>query len=219
MPALAALVVVALVHLASQAVAPGGVLADLSQVLLMPVLAWLLWTTTPDPKSQLARLALAALGLSWLGDTLPRFFDDGSDAGFWAMVVPFLLAQIAYAAAFLPFVDRSIARTRPVLVAPCVVAVLAVLVFTALRTGAIWPVLVYGAAIVTMAVLATGLDRVATVGAVVFLVSDGLIALRTFGGVELPLHSVLVMLTYVIAQFLLVASIAHHDRAARPLRG
>ena len=87
------------------------------------------------------------------------------------------------------------------------------------RTGAIWPVLVYGAAIVTMAVLATGLDRVATVGAVVFLVSDGLIALRTFGGVELPLHSVLVMLTYVIAQFLLVASIAHHDRAARPLRG
>ena len=98
-------------------------------------------------------------------------------------------------------------------------AMLAVLVFTAPRTGAIWPVLVYGAAIVTMAVLATGLDRVATIGAVVFLVSDGLIALRTFGGVELPLHSVLVMLTYVIAQFLLVASIAHHDRAARPLRG
>ena len=219
MPALAALVVVTLVHLASQAVAPGGVLADLTQVLLMPVLAWLLWTTTPDPKSQLARLALAALGLSWLGDTLPRFFDDGSDAGFWAMVVPFLLAQIAYAAAFLPFVDRSIARTRPVLVAPYVVAMIAVLVFTAPRTGAIWPVLVYGAAIVTMAVLATGLDRVATVGAVVFLVSDGLIALRTFALVELPLHSVLVMLTYVIAQFLLVASIAHHDRAARPLRG
>ena len=43
--------------------------------------------------------------------------------------------------------------------------------------------------------------------------------MSAFALVELPLHSVLVMLTYVIAQFLLVASIAHHDRAARPLRG
>ena len=38
MPALAALAVVTLIHLGAQAVAPGGMVADVTQVLLMPLL-------------------------------------------------------------------------------------------------------------------------------------------------------------------------------------
>lgn len=217
MPALVALVVVTVVHLVAQGVAPGGVLADLTQVLLTPLLAWLLLTTTRLPRSRLVRLTLLALLLSWLGDTLPRFVAEGSAAGFGLMLGCFLLAQLAYAAALAPFVGRSILRTRPALLAPYVLALVVLVAVTAGGAGAMLPaVVVYGLAIVTMAVLATGLDRVATVGAIVFLVSDALIALRAFADVELPLHSVLVMLTYVVGQGLLVAAIAHRDRTAQP---
>lgn len=217
MPALVALVVVTVVHLVAQGVAPGGVIADLTQVLLTPLLAWLLLTTTRLPRSRLVRLTLLALLLSWLGDTLPRFVAEGSAAGFGLMLGCFLLAQLAYAAALAPFVGRSIVRTRPALLAPYVLALVVLVAVTAGGAGAMLPaVVVYGLAIVTMAVLATGLDRVATVGAIVFLVSDALIALRAFADVELPLHSVLVMLTYVVGQGLLVAAIAHRDRTAQP---
>lgn len=215
MPALAVLVAVTVVHLVAQAVDPGGVLADLTQVLLVPALAWLLVTSTPSPTSQIVRLALLALGFSWLGDTLPRFFDDGSDAAFWWLVGCFTLAQIAYIAAFLPFVRRSIIVTRPVLLIPYVLAMLVLLLVTKGEGSVVSPVMIYVVAILLMAVLATGLDRVAATGAVVFLVSDALIALAAFTDLELPLHAVLVMLTYVIAQGLLVTSIAHADRAER----
>ncbi|MGE9782756.1 lysoplasmalogenase family protein [Janibacter sp. G368] len=161
--------------------------------------------------------AALALLLSWLGDTLPRFVAEGSAAGFGLMLGCFLLAQLAYAAALAPFVGRSIVCTRPALLAPYVLALVVLVAVTAGGAGAMLPaVVVYGLAIVTMAVLATGLDRVATVGAIVFLVSDALIALRAFADVELPLHSVLVMLTYVVGQGLLVAAIAHRDRTAQP---
>ena len=210
---LVTLAVVTLVHLVAQAAAPGGVAADLTQVLLMPALAWVLITSTHDPKSRLVRLVLVALALSWLGDTLPRFADDGSTVGFGLMLGAFLLAQLAYVAAFLPFASRSILHTRRELIAIYVLAFLGLLALTTLRTGTIWPVAVYGIVIVAMAVLATGIDRVAAIGAAVFMLSDALIAVRTFAGLELPMHSVAVMLTYVVAQSLLVVAVAHHDRA------
>lgn len=210
------LAVVTLVHLVSQGVAPDGVVADLTQVLLMPLLAWALFVSTSNPKSQLVRLALIALGFSWLGDTLPRLFDEGSDTAFWFLVGCFTLAQIAYIAAFLPFARRSIAATRPVLLVPYAVAVLALFFLTMDEGSVVSPVMIYVIAIVMMAILATGLDRVAAAGAIVFMVSDALIALRAIGGVELPLHSVLVMLTYVVGQVLLVSAIAHRDRADHP---
>lgn len=216
MPALAALVAVTLIHLVAQGVSPGGVVADVTQVLLMPALAWLLLATTPAPRSRLVNLTLLALGLSWLGDTLPRFVEDGSQLGFGLMLGAFLLAQLAYVAALLPFVERSIWHTRRALVAPYLALLVVLLGVTAGGAGPLLlAVAIYGIAIVTMAVLATGLDRVATIGAIVFVVSDALIALRAFADVELPLHGVWVMLTYVVGQGLLVAAIAHADRAAR----
>lgn len=214
MPALAALAVVTLIHLGAQAVAPGGVICDVTQVLLMPALAWFLLASTPRPPSRLVRLALLALVLSWLGDTLPRFAGEGSDTGFALMLGAFLLAQLAYVAALLPFASRSIWRTRRPLIALYALAFVVLLALTAGGAGALLPaVAVYGIAILTMAVLATGLDRVATIGAIVFVVSDALIAVRAFADLELPLHGVWVMLTYVVGQTLLVAAIAHRDRA------
>lgn len=216
---LVALAAITLVHLLAQGVAPGGVVADLTQVLLMPALAWVLVTSAPSPSSRLVRLVLLALALSWLGDTLPRFAADGSDLGFGLMLGAFLLAQLAYVAAFLSFASRSIVRTRPTLLAPYLLALVLLVALTADGAGALLPaVVLYGLAIVAMAVLATGIDQVATAGAVVFLISDALIALRAFAGLELPLHGVWVMLTYVLGQAFLVAAVAHHDRTVAARR-
>lgn len=211
--ALLALVVVTVVHLGAQVAAPDGVLADLTQILLMPALLWVLLAGTPNPKSLLVRLVGVALVLSWLGDTLPRFTEDGSDLGFGLMLGAFFLAQLAYVAAFLPFASRSIIRRRPALLAPYVIVLGVIVAVSAQGAGALFPaVLLYGLVIVGMAVLATGIDAVATTGAVLFLVSDGLIALSAFASLELPLHGFWVMLTYVLGQTLLTLAVSHRDR-------
>jgi len=83
--------------------------------------------------------------------------------------------------------------------------------------GALLPALVvYAAAICTMAVLATGLGPRGGVGGALFVVSDGLIALDTFDALALPAHAVWVMATYVAAQVLLVLGVLAHHARARP---
>ncbi|WP_345206425.1 lysoplasmalogenase [Fodinibacter luteus] len=214
---LAALLAVTGVHLLAQLTGSDTV-AAVTQVLLMPLLAGALWLETETPRGRLVTLTLLALGLSWLGDTAPRL--ASGDAGFLLMVGFFLLAQVAYIAAFLPYRARSVLhRRRPLLLA--YVAAVAALV-AACAGGAdalLGPVLVYGACLGTMAVLATGVNLPTAVGGALFLVSDGLIALEAFAeGVDLPAHGFWVMSTYVAAQLLIVAGVLREqDRhGARP---
>nr|WP_077138333.1 lysoplasmalogenase family protein [Flaviflexus massiliensis] len=66
-----------------------------------------------------------------------------------------------------------------------------------------------------MAILATGLGAYATVGAIIFPVSDALIALRAFADFTLPVHGFIVMLTYVLGQSLLIYAISLHGSAGQ----
>jgi uncharacterized membrane protein YhhN len=78
------------------------------------------------------------------------------------------------------------------------------------------PVLVYGALLGTMAVLATGVNLLTAVGGALFLVSDGLIALDAFAaGFDLPAQGFWVMATYVAAQSLIVAGVLRETSTAR----
>lgn len=201
----AVLVLLTLVHLAAQLVAPDGTVASVTQPLLMPSLAVVLLAGTEAPRPPMVRVVLVALFFSWLGDTVPRFLDG--DAAFGAMLGCFLLAQVAYVVAFRR-PRRQPLPTRPALTVPYLVAY-GVLV-AACFDGAgplIVPVMVYGGALVTMAILATGLGRVAGIGGAVFMLSDSLIALHAFAGLDLPAHSFWVMLTYVVGQALLVVAV------------
>lgn len=197
-------------------------LADSTQVLLMPLLAGALLLGTTAPRGRLVRLVLVGLVFSWVGDSVPRFLDG--DAGFLAMLAGFLVAQVLYAVAFWPLRRVSVLG-RPVLVAPYLVAAAAIVVLCAPGAGPLLPgVAVYAAAIVAMAVLATGLGRLAGLGAAVFVASDALIALNSFGVLTLPGHGVWVMGTYIAAQGMLVLAVhrsarcADHGGAAGPLR-
>src|SRR5690625_5704786 len=65
-----------------------------------------------------------------------------------------------------------------------------------------------------MAVLATGLGRLAGTGAVVFVASDALIALDAFGVMTLPGQGFWVMSNYITAQTLLIMAVRHRAQQA-----
>lgn len=193
---------VAFVHLGAQ-LRGAEVVADATQVMLMPFLLIALLVEAAPPRGRLVGLFALGLVLSWLGDTLPRFLDG--QAQFLAMLGCFLLAQLVYAAALWPLRRHALRRAA---VLPYGVAGLVIVVLCAPAAGALLPALVlYAAAICTMAVLATALGPRGMLGGALFVVSDALIALETFGMLTLPVHAFWVMLTYIAAQNLLVLGV------------
>lgn len=200
------LALVTAVHLLAQ-LAGTDLLADLTQVVLMPLLAGVLWCETSAPRSRLVTLTLVALGFSWLGDTAPKL--ASGDAGFLVMVGFFLLAQAVYIVAFWPFRHESVLHRRRGLLLVYVAVVVALVAACAGGAGGLLvPVLVYGACLGTMAVLSTGVNRLTALGGALFLVSDGLIALDAFAdGFSLPAQGFWVMATYVAAQLLIVLGV------------
>lgn len=223
-----AVVVASLLHLGAH-LTDHETFADRSQWLLMPLLALTVaLVTRPEHpgarRPRLVRLLLAALAASWLGDTAPDLAPDGS--GFLVMVSFFLVAQALLVVAFWPSRDRSILavgapagqRTRRWLLAPYALAFGALVAACAPGADSLLvPVVVYGLALVTMAVLATGISALTAVGGAIFLVSDSLIALDAFAdGYSVPEHGFWVMLTYVVAQCLVAAGVVRAVRDTTP---
>lgn len=210
-------VVDAVVLLACRA-AGADVPAEVAQWLAMPLLAAAVATATRWPRGRLVTWTLVALGCSWLGDTLPATSDG--DAAFLLMVGGFLLAQVAYVVAFAPDARRSVAYRRPVGLVPYGVVLVVLVGACAPHAGALLvPVAVYGGVLVAMAVLATGVSRLAGVAGAVFVVSDGLIALEAFVPAwHLPGQDVWVMVTYLAAQGMLAVAVVGRNHAARRAR-
>lgn len=219
----AALAAATLVHLGAH-LTGHETLADRSQWALVPLLAATLATATRPGRgrrrSRRVRLTLLALAASWVGDAAPDLVAD--DAAFLVMVGSFLVAQVVLVAAFWPDRHRSILALgapagtagRRWLVAPYAAALGALVVACAPGADALLvPVVGYGVALVSMAVLATGVNRLTWTGGAVFLVSDALIALDAFApGYDLPRHGFWVMSTYIGAQVLIVAGVHREER-------
>jgi uncharacterized membrane protein YhhN len=207
-------VALVLVHLVAQLAGADG-LARVSQWTLMPAFAAVVLTATRWPRGRVVTWTLVALGFSWLGDLVPSLL--GEDAAFLVMVGFFLLAQSAYVVAFAPFVRSSVVHTRPVLLLPyAAVLVLLVALCAPGADALLLPVALYGGVLVAMAVLATGLGRLATIGGAVFVVSDALIALEAFvPWWDLAGQHFWVMLTYTAGQGLLAAAVIGRNIADR----
>lgn len=217
--------VIALAHLVAQAVG-ADLVADLTQLFAMPALLLVLLAPHPDPNGDwphVRRWATIALVLSWVGDSLPRILPEG--VAFIGMLVPFLLAQLAWLVAMLPRRRQSIwfaQRWRLGLYGVLLIGVLAlVMPGTGPLLGAL--VVVYAVAIMLMATAATGWGALGTTGGLLFVVSDALIAVRTFRAELLPdspWFGVLIMATYFAAQLLLVLGAREWQRRARtPVTG
>ena len=203
-----AFLAVSAVHLASH-LCPLGDLDLATKPLLMPIL--LAWFLTVTRRGRLRTLVGIGLGLSWLGDL--GLMPSG-EAWFLAGLGAFLLAQLTYAVAFWPYRSRSVV-TRPLATAPYVLGLVVLL-------AALWgelgemrlPVIAYALAIITMAILATGLGSTVAIGAILFVVSDTLIAVDSVTDLyRLPAHGFWVMLTYLLAQALIARGVSGATQA------
>ena len=211
--AIAGFAAAAVVHLALHLAGADALVLRVSQATLMPALA--LWAFAPLPDAAVAhrlppRVAVplgVALACSWAGDIAPGILPD--EAGFLAMVGAFFVAQLAWLVALWPWRRRSLAvgRTWPFTLAYAAAAV-GVLVLTASGAGALLAAIApYAAALAATALLATALDWRGTLGGLLFMASDAMIAIFTFAPLldpGEPTRALAIMATYCGAQALLV---------------
>lgn len=194
---LLAYVLVALTQVIAEALG-AGVVSGVGLVVAMPVLIGALLSTGLQ-RERVGRLLLLGLTFSWLGDALGWFI--------LIKIIFFLLAQICYVAAFWPYRRRMV--RHPAALLAYVVVIAALVVAVGREAGWLVPaVILYGAALGLMAVLSTGVGRLAGLGGAVFVVSDAVLGVDTF--VErwaVPGAGTVIMVTYLSAQLLLVLGV------------
>jgi uncharacterized membrane protein YhhN len=192
-----AFLVVSVVHIVANGIG-ADLVSDLTKPLLVPLLlVWVLVATDRRPPRWLA----TGLVFAFLGDVLLQL---PGTLWFLAGMGAFLVMQVCYLIGFAALGSYAWLRARPLVVAGWVVLWVALNLVVGPQLGELrWPILVYSVALTAMAAaaVATG-DRRIGVGGVLFLISDLLIGLRA-AGMEIPASGVLVMTTYLAAQYLI----------------
>lgn len=198
----------------------------LTKVLLMPTLMIYLWQTLGA--SGQARLMLLGLLFSWFGDIFLMFPRDEYSESlrkvlFLCGLVSFLIAHLQYIAAFIkdihPYPKASIVVSKPYLVIPFLAYVIGLLLFLAPHTGPAGmtlPVAVYGLTIIVMSLTAFNRKGIVSdrsfllvfCGAVLFVLSDSMIAVTVFTPYSFELKRVAIMATYITAQLGIVYGFA-----------
>lgn len=203
LPAFTPYALVTIVHLGAIALGEGGIVAA-TKPLLMPALLLGLILGLPVRRSRLLLWGALALVFSWLGDVL---LQNPGDIGFLLGMGAFGLAHVAYLALYL-----GPLRTRRV-------------PWWGILLGLIWwsgmvgilashlgvllmPVALYGLVLGAAAVCALATRPIVAVGALIFLVSDTLLALDRFlPGFAFPAIDFSIMLTYTLGQGLIIVGV------------
>lgn len=172
---------------------------------LIIVLAWLAGSEAPEPYF---RLIIAGLVFSLAGDVFLMLPKDRFVFG----LVSFLVAHLLYIAAFGLGVGYL---SAPWLLVPYAVVGVALLAILLPKAGPLkLPVVVYASALVAMAWLAATrwhalqdhASLCAMVGAILFLVSDGILAINKFAR-PFRAAEALLLSTYFAAQWLIAQSV------------
>jgi uncharacterized membrane protein YhhN len=194
-------------------------LVYIAKPLIVPSLLAYFLSAAGGTRSSLRFFIIAALLFSWLGDVL-LMFDRLSSSYFLFGLVSFLIAHIFYILFFARVKKAENIKLKPVLL-------VAVLIYYA---GLIWllyphlaemkiPVMVYGAVISTMFLLALhmpGLQnkeagKLMMAGALFFVISDSLLAINKFYQ-PFSYAGILIMLTYGLAQWLITLGAVKYFR-------
>ncbi len=214
---LIAYVVVALIHLVA-ILSENRLVADCSKVLLIPMLIGYAFQSFKNHKPVL-RLLLIALFFCWAGDTL-LIFTEQNELFFLLGLAAFLLGHIGYIFTFRKSVDTS----KPVKSLPAIyyglpiIYAVGLLIFLLPKLGDMAiPVIAYAIVISMMCVAAmwrwsktTKFSfMMVTTGAIVFVISVSLIAINKFH-TAFSTASILIMITYIKAQYLIVVGLKKH---------
>lgn len=207
---LATYAVVGVANVVGEAVG-SSVVPTVTKPLLVPLLlAWLVVSARRHLTSPLRWLS-AGLVFAWVGDILLM---GAGDAFFIGGIAGFLGMQVCYLVAFLRVPGPGLVRAWKIVLVPYLAIWVVVNLLVSSGVGALRiPVLIYSAVLIAMAVAA--LDLVLRVprplgwrvawGALLFVVSDALIAMTAFG--PLPASdaaSAVIMATYVASQAMIV---------------
>ena len=203
-------------------------LERITKYLLMPVLIVYVITKWSGEKYRTYYFALAALVLSWAGDVLLSLQTSQNSFFIYGLIF-FLLAHLAYIFCYFHLVidlkqpqNKTFLYTRVVALALTGAALMTVLRY---KVGDLLiPVGVYTIVIILMAIFAVyRKDKTSTAsfslvyaGALMFILSDGMIAVNKFLN-EFGNSGVYIMLTYIIAQFLIVKGILKHQQFIQEL--
>lgn len=212
---MAAFVLVGVLNVIAEATSNADAIT-LTKPLLMPLL--LAWLVTLARRWWPVPLRWLAVGIvfAWIGDL--ALMGEGDNA-FMLGIGAFLVMQVAYLVAFLRVPGPGLVRAWKIALLPYALIWVGINVAISGGVGDMRiPVLVYSAVALAMAVAA--LDLVlrlpqplawrAAGGALLFVVSDALIAMTAFGPLsESAGWSALIMATYVAAQGLIVTGFAH----------
>ena len=176
----------------------------------------------PEFKGKLTWLMLIGLCFHTLGDIL-LMFDSKGFVYFAAGLGAFLVGHFFYLAVLLSGMGGLKGWKEALcLVTPLVLAPVLVMLF-----GVEWPfsavVTVY--AFTLMCVAASGVlwklrgkafaSRIFW-GGLIFIISDSLIAVSAFAGLDFPFRGTLVMLTYLLAEWLLVSGMVRNRISTHP---
>lgn len=182
-------------------------LTNLTKPLLMPLLFGYLVVALRGLNHPLVVWVKRALIFSWIGDLLlmvsgEAFFDLG--------LMAFLAVQICYIIGFRPHAKLGPLHSRPWLALPYIAYGVILLSLLIGDLGPLLiPVVVYAVALVTMAILASGVSPFTGIGGILFLLSDSLIALTELTDQLGAGAADWIMPTYVAGQLLIVQGVLH----------
>jgi uncharacterized membrane protein YhhN len=196
----------------------------IAKALIMPLLMILFLMNINPRENRLHRLMFAGLFFSWAGDVVLEFSKKDGNM-FILGLVCFLLAHIMYFTVFLITPGKnSILTNRMYLLLPVIIfGVLLVSYLYADLAEMRVPVILYAVVILTM--LAGALNRIEKVkkesyylvlaGAILFIISDSSIAVNKFSH-QFESSGIVIMSTYVVAQYLIVAGYIYQFSSAKP---
>ena len=190
-----------------------------TKILIVPLLIGYLISSLAFIKSWVHKWVIAALVFSWGGDVL-LMLEPQNNIFFILGLVSFLIAHFCYINFFQAVKRREIIKTKWLLILPVIIYYLALVIFLFPHLGDLkLPVIIYGAVISTMLALALHMQPVKygdagiymMVGAVLFIISDSVLAVNKFYK-PFEWGSIITMMTYAFAQLLIVVGVIKYTR-------
>lgn len=191
----------------------------LTKVSIVPLLIGLLISSLSLIRSQVLKWVIAALIFSWVGDIL-LMLESRNSIFFILGLISFLIAHTCYIWFFQSVKKRERITTNGMLILPVFIYYLALIILLFPHLGSLkLPVLIYGAVITTMLVLALHM-RLMTfkpagtnmmTGAILFIISDSVLAINKFYQ-SFEGAGIVIILTYAFAQLLIVLGVIKYTR-------